>query len=152
MTVRAKVFVDTSVIFAAVFSPEGGSRFLFRLGEIDLLELWVGQSVLQEAEEVLRRKASHTLPELAILLNVVHVSTGGAPSDREIGQAKEFVNYLPDARVLAEALKIAPDWLVTLDRKHFIENPSLARLPFRIGTPGDFLEAFKQIINQTPEP
>jgi predicted nucleic acid-binding protein len=144
MPVKAKVFLDTSVIFAAVFSPDGGSRLLFRLGEIDLLDIWVGQSVLQEADEVVRRKAPHTLPDLAVLLNIVRVSTGSTPGDREYKQAREFVNYLPDVQVLAEALRVAPDWFITLDRKHFLENRLLTALPFRIGSPGDFLEAFKK--------
>jgi predicted nucleic acid-binding protein len=144
MPARAKVFLDTSVIFAAVFSPIGGSRLLFRLGEIGLLDLWVGQSVLQEADEVVRRKAPQTLPDLAILLSTVCVSLGGAPSNHEYEQASELVHYLPDARVLAEALYTAPDWFVTLDRKHFLENRLLEKLPFRFGTPGDFLDIFKQ--------
>ena len=143
MPARAKVFLDTSVIFAAVFSPEGGSRLLFRLGEIGLLDIWVGQSVLHEADEVVRRKVPHTLPDLAFLLSIVRVSLGSTPSSREFEQARELINYLPDARVLAEALCAAPDWFVTLDRKHFLENRFLAELPFRIGTPGDVLEALK---------
>jgi predicted nucleic acid-binding protein len=144
MPARAKIFLDTRVIFAAVFSPEGGSRLLFRLGEIGLLDIWVGQSVLKEADEVVRRKAPHTLPDLAILLSTVHVSLVGAPSSEEYEQARAVVPYLPDARVLAEALCAAPDWFVTLDRKHFLDNPLLAELSFRFGTPGDFLEVFKQ--------
>lgn len=148
MLAKAKIFLDTSVIFAAVFSPDGGSRLLFRLGEADLLDIWVGKSVIREADEVVRRKASHTLPDLAILLDIVHVSTGRAPGIRELKKANELVNYPPDVQVLAEALMVAPDWFITLDRKHFLENRYLAKLPFRIGTPGDFLEAFKQNINK----
>jgi predicted nucleic acid-binding protein len=144
MPVKAKVFLDTSVIFAAVFSPEGGSHLLFRLGEIGLLDLWVGPSVLTEADEVVRRKAPQTLPDLAFLLSMVHISTGSPPGSQEVERVRKIVDYLPDARVLAEALRVAQDWFVTLDQKHFIENRLLAELPFRIGSPGDFLEAFKQ--------
>jgi predicted nucleic acid-binding protein len=144
MPAKAKIFLDTSVIFAAVFSPEGGSRLLFRLGEIGLLDICVGQSVLQEADIVVQRKAPHTLPDLAILLSIVHVSLGGSPGSGEYEQARELVNYLPDVRVLAEAIYAAPDWFITLDRKHFLENSSLTELPFQIGTPGDFLEVFKE--------
>ncbi len=143
MAAKNKLFLDTSVIFAAVYSAEGGSRLLFRLGELDIIELWVGQSVLQEADEVVRRKAPHTLSDLAILLNTTHVNVGSIPGSREFDQAKELVDYLPDVWVLAEAISVAPDWFITLDRKHFLENPSLTKLHFSIGSPGDFLEAFK---------
>jgi predicted nucleic acid-binding protein len=144
MPARAKLFLDTSVIFAAVFSPEGGSRLLFRLGEIGLLDLWVGQSVLQEADEVVRRKAPQTLSDLALLLSIVRISLGSSPGSREYEQARKLVQYPPDARVLAEAMCTAPDWFITMDRKHFLENRLLAKLPFRIGTPGDFLDAFRE--------
>lgn len=83
-------------------------------------------------------------PDLAILLSIVRVSLGNSPGSREYEQARELVHYLPDVRVLAEAICASPDWFVTLDRKHFLENRLLAKLPFQIGTPGDFLEAFKE--------
>jgi len=50
-----KVFLDTSVVFAAVLSPSGGARKLFQLGEARMLGLFVGHAVLRECEEVVRR-------------------------------------------------------------------------------------------------
>ena len=50
-----RVFLDTSVVFAAVLSPTGGSRQLFLLGEVGSLTLIVGPTVLQECEQVVRR-------------------------------------------------------------------------------------------------
>ena len=49
-----RIFLDTSVIFAAVLSETGGARTLFRLGEVGLLQLIVGSNVLRECEEVVR--------------------------------------------------------------------------------------------------
>ena len=47
-----RVFLDTSVIFAAVLSPTGGARKLFLLGEAGLLQLVVGPTVLNECQDV----------------------------------------------------------------------------------------------------
>ena len=45
-----RIFLDTSVVFSAVYSPEGGARKLFLLGEIGALQLIIGPTVLQECE------------------------------------------------------------------------------------------------------
>ncbi len=143
MTPRLKVFLDTSVIFAAVLSPEGGSRLLLQLGEIGLLELVVGPGILQELEGVVRRKAPDTLAGLAAVLEAARITMSQAPGQAETEYAKTLVDHPPDRQVLAEALDATPDWFVTLDRKHFLENAALQALPFRIGTPGDVIEVFK---------
>ncbi|NCT22293.1 PIN domain-containing protein [bacterium] len=131
--------MDTSVIIAALMSPTGGARLLFHLGEAGAIRLFVGKSVLREADEVLRRKAPELLPILAQLLNEAHVEIGEDPSEENIRKAGQLVKYLPDARVLAEALQVQADWFITHDREHFLNNPALADLPFRIGTPGDVI-------------
>jgi predicted nucleic acid-binding protein len=71
-----KVFLDTSVVFAAVLSDQGGARVLFRLAEIGAIRLMIGPSVLKEADEVVRRKAPKSMPLLAQLLDAAHVEIG----------------------------------------------------------------------------
>ena len=70
-----KVFLDSSVVFAAVLSPTGGARKLFQLGEAGLLRLFIGPNVLRECEEVVRRKSLVSLPTLAQLLAIGRVET-----------------------------------------------------------------------------
>lgn len=134
----AKVFLDTSVIFAAVLSPNGGARMVFRLGEIGYLQLMAGKQVLKECEEVVRRKAPQTLPELAVLLDVVNLVVTPEASAEHLERARALVTYPPDALILAEALRAEPDWLLSHDHQHLLSVPAEA-LPFRIGTPGDLL-------------
>ena len=54
---ETRVFLDTSALFAAVLSSGGGARALLKLGESGAIRIWVGPTVLQEADEVFRRKA-----------------------------------------------------------------------------------------------
>jgi len=61
---KPEIFLDTSVIIAALFSETGGARMLFRLGEAGVVTLVVGKITLQEADQVLLRKA----PDLRVLL------------------------------------------------------------------------------------
>jgi predicted nucleic acid-binding protein len=138
-----RIFLDTSVIFAAILSPTGGARELFLLAEAGILTLIVGPTVLMEAEEVVRRKAPGVLSTLAQLLAVSGVETSGRPSSSQIKSARAHVQYVPDARVLAEAIYAHSDWFVTHDKAHFLKDRAKIHLSFEIGTPGDVIQKFK---------
>ena len=131
------------MLFAAVLSPTGGARKLFLLGEAELLELMVGPNVLREADEVVRRKAPASLPLLAQLLEIGKVQTVAAPTSKQIESARRMVAYVPDARVLAEAIRAKADWFVTHDKEHFLKAKAAIHLPLEIGAPGDLLQKFK---------
>ena len=136
-----RVFLDTSVIFSAVYSETGGARKLFRLGEAGAIQLLVGPTVLQEAESVLRRKAPATLPKLAIFMELGGVAVVEKAAPVMLETARKLVSYEPDAFVLAEALGAGPDWFATHDQAHFLKPLGEIDLPFRPGTPGDVIQA-----------
>jgi len=135
-----KVFLDTSVIFSAVLSPKGGARKLLLLGEAGVLRLCVGQNVLRECDEVVRRKAPTSLPVLAMLLEIGGVEISPAHTKEQVKIARSIVEYQPDAYVLAEAIAAEPDWFVTHDRAHFLKENKVSNLDFHIGTPGDLIQ------------
>jgi predicted nucleic acid-binding protein len=143
---RYKVFLDTSVVFAAVLSPGGGARKLFQLGEAKFIQLLIGPNVLRECEDVVRRKKPASLVDLARLLENSLVETVSTSAPKLIEAARLIVIYEPDARVLAEAMQAKPDWFITHDKQHLLKEPSATVLPFRIGTPGDLLQAIKEDI------
>ena len=138
-----RIFLDTSVIFAAVLSESGGARVLFRLGEAGVLQLIVGSNVLRECEEVVRRKVPESLAKLAYLLELGMVEITAQPPDELIEQAKAMVVYQPDAYVLAESMAAEPDWFITHDKAHFLNAELGSKLTFRIGTPGDLIQALE---------
>jgi predicted nucleic acid-binding protein len=144
MTLKSrKVFLDTSVIFAAVLSPTGGARKLFQLGEAGMLKLVIGPNVLRECDEVVRRKVPSSLPALAQLLALGQVETSIAPAKRQIALARSIVEYEPDALVLAEAISARPDWFITHDKEHFLKERKGSNPAFNIGTPGDLIQTLK---------
>lgn len=134
-----RVFLDTSAVFAAVLSATGGARALLKLGESDAIRIYVGPTVLREADEVFRRKAADLLPLLATLLHQAQVAVGPAATAEQGAQAAALVDYAPDARVVAEALACQAEYLVTHDQEHLLRNPRLDVLPCKVGTPGDCL-------------
>jgi predicted nucleic acid-binding protein len=143
MPPKARVFLDTSVLFAAILSEMGGSRLILKLGEADAIHIFVGPRVLQEAEGVLSRKAPQHKGRFALLLDRANVTVGPPPTADALAQASAVVNYAPDAYVVAEAMAATSDYLVSLDRQHLVGNPRAGVLPFPIGTPGDFLAWFR---------
>jgi predicted nucleic acid-binding protein len=138
------LFLDTSVIFAAILSPGGGARRLFQLGEWGLMRLLVGPRVLQECETIVRRKAPQSLPLVALLLDTAKVQQSPVADDASLQKAFGLVSYRPDAYVLAEALTASADWFVTHDKAHLLKILPEESLPIRIGTPGDVLQALAQ--------
>lgn len=134
-----RVFLDTSVLFAAVLSETGGARELLKLGEAGLIALWVGPTVLAEADAVLGRKAPGSKGRFALLLDRAGVQVGPAPTAEQKALALTTISYAPDADVVAEALAAQAGYLVSLDRQHLVGNPQAAALPFPLGTPGDCL-------------
>jgi predicted nucleic acid-binding protein len=140
---KTRVFLDTSVLFAAVWSEGGGSRLILKLGEAGAVSLWVGPCVLQEADAVLKRKSDVSRPLMALLLDRAQVQVGPEAGTEALTQAQSVVEYVPDAQVLAEALELHVDYFVSLDKKHLVGNPGVENLPFAVGTPGEFLEWYR---------
>ncbi len=142
-----EIFLDTSVIIAAVMSPTGGARLLFHLAHAGTVQFLVGKGVLHEAEEVMRRKAPELLGLLAQLLDEAEIEISKPPTPAQKKKAQSLLSYSPDANVLAQAISANPDWLVSHDKEHFIGNPTLEDLPFKIGTPGDVIAWLREYLS-----
>jgi predicted nucleic acid-binding protein len=140
MANRARVFLDTSALFAGIWSAEGGARMLFKLGEVEAVQLLVSPQVLTEAEGVVRRKAPESLGLLAMLLDRSKIEVAQAPSHETVNKALALTDHQGDAEVLAAALSAHIDFFVTLDKAHFLGNSALkSATEFPVGTPGDCL-------------
>ena len=137
-------FLDTSAVIAAVFSATGGARALLKPGESGAIQVWVGPTVLQEADEVFWRTVANLLPLLAALLHQAQTQTAPAATADQQAYAAALVDYAPDAHIVAEALACRADYLVTHDEQHLLRNSRLSVLPWRVGTPGDCLTWVRQ--------
>jgi predicted nucleic acid-binding protein len=138
-TPKLKVFLDSGALFAAILSTADGARLILHLAEGEAVEVVISAHVLAEVENALRRKVPEALGYLALLLDQANCQIVTNPPLEQVHAWEKLVSYLPDAVVLAAAA-VQADYLVTLDRRHLLENPHLASSPpLPIGTPGDFL-------------
>ncbi len=145
MAGKVRVFLDTSALFAGIWSEQGGARMILKLGEMGAIRLLVSPQVIAEIDAVLRRKAPHLLGLLAVLLDAANVEISAQPSEEARKRAADLVEHPGDGLVLAAVLDAQPDYFVTLDRTHFLDNDRLTQaVPFPVGTPGDFLAWWRE--------
>ncbi len=145
MTPIPDIFLDTSALFAGIWSAVSGVRMLLKLGEARAVKLHVSSQVLTEIEAVLRRKSPESLGSLALLLDRSRIKITPESSPVHLRQCESLVDYAPDAQGLAAAWTAVADYFVTLDRKHFLNNQVMqATIPFPVGTPGDCLTWYRK--------
>jgi predicted nucleic acid-binding protein len=145
MTNRPRVFLDTSALFAGIWSREGGGRMVLKLGEAGAVRLLVSPQVIRELEGALRRKAPRAMGALALILDRSAVEITETPSDTAVQNAFKLVDHGGDARILAALMSAGADYFITLDKEHFPENDAVREaIPIPTGTPGDFLDWFRK--------
>ncbi len=110
-----RVFLDANILFSAAKSA-GAVRELLRLLLDGGHECWVDDYVVIEARRNLIAKAPDVLISFEALLKRLRISPAQAP-----GPELKLVNWLPekDRTVLAAAIRLRCDALVTGDRTHF---------------------------------
>ncbi len=121
---------------------------ILKLGEAGVVKLLVSSQVLEEMESVLTRKAPDLLGMLALLLDRSRIQVVPSPPRKILVECMTLVKSRCDAKILAAAWAGKADYLVTLDKKHFLANKALEKaVPFPIGTPGDFIVWFRRRIS-----
>ena len=141
-----KVFLDANVFFAAAGSPTGGSAFVLELAKRERIQIITVLYALVEAERNIQAK----LGEKALDRHYQNLLEGKRKVQNidnvSMKTATELETLLirKDVPILLGAILSNVDFLVTLDRKDFIDNKKLkeADLSFHMVTPGDFLRQY----------
>ncbi len=97
---------------------------ILKLGEAGAIQLLVSSQVLTELDNVLRRKAPKILGVLTLLLDQSGVKIVATPPPEILAECQSLIAYPPDAQVLAAAWNAGCDYFVTLDRRHFLDDPA----------------------------
>ena len=139
---KPKVFLDSSVLIAALLSSRGGSFYILTQMR-DGFSFHINEYVFAEVGEVLKTKfaaQSHLQKNLFLLLGLANVSTISSPSKLDVRRAAKVISK-DDAPILASAL-VHCDYLITLDKEFF--NPSVLANAKKKGlsilTPGSFIQ------------
>ncbi len=105
------------------------------------VELLTSKTVLAEVEKNVRKKLEkYHLDRFFLLADKLAICIG-EPNVKLINQTKKVI-HPKDAVILAEAKRIKADYLITLDKKHFLTDPVRKFLkPQKVLTPRQLLLA-----------
>ncbi len=132
-----RIFLDANILFSAAKS-DGAVRELLRLARHAGHSLWIDDYVATEARRNLLGKGPEAIAALDVLLTQVNISVAQAP-----GSARSELDWLPekDRPVLAAAIRLGCDVLVTGDRSHFGAGYGKTFGAVRIQSPRSLLDA-----------
>jgi len=135
------LFFDSSALMSGILSAKGASRALLVLVESGVLEITISEQVLVETERAIARKAPWVLGDFrqAILASKARIVRDPAPE--EVAEHTHLISHEVDVPILLATMQVKTDYLVTLNSKHFSDDPSVAlNARIRIGTPGEALK------------
>ena len=135
-----KLFMDSSALMAGILSSEGGARALLLLSENHKIDLVVSEQVITEVERNIARKAPKLLPFARELILQAQINILLDPKTETLKDRQDWISHIPDLPILAAAADAQVDFLVTLNTRHFVDDPQAAKKSsLHIGTPGDAL-------------
>ena len=135
-----RVFLDANVYFAGFVSKTGASFFVLKLARRKKLAVVASKVVLREADRNLRLKSdTKTVKAFRRYLQEVKIQVVSTPSEKVLQSCEDYI-HPKDVPVLAAAAQAKVDFLITLDRKHFLTAKAQSYSPkLKIMTSGDFI-------------
>ena len=141
-----KVFFDSSVIIAALLSPDGSSAKILGMCEAGLVKGFISNQVKEEIEKVIVRKFPEFMKFFRAILKISKLKIVKNPGMVRIKEARRWIADVNDAPILAAAKMANIDALLTLDIRHFIKDERVMKKSgLSIMTPADFLKGFIKI-------
>jgi len=117
---QRRIFLDSSVLYAAAFSATGPARRLILRGLEGSVTLVISDLVLEETKRNLTKNAPVALPYFTILADLFSpVITN--PTKADVFKAAQIV-HLKDAPIVAAAAKAKAGYLATHDVKHLLNH------------------------------
>ncbi|TSC75129.1 MAG: hypothetical protein G01um101430_630 [Parcubacteria group bacterium Gr01-1014_30] len=139
-----RLFLDANVFFAAVKSQKGGSRLILDLAQHGKMKIVTVRHALREAERNIEDKLGEKyLLEYYRIIKESRVSVQAVDklSEGAILELKKVI-VEKDIPIIVGAFQSGCEFLITLDRKHLLDNESLRNFPFKVLTPGEFIQTY----------
>jgi predicted nucleic acid-binding protein len=146
---RPDLFFDSSALFAGIVSASGAGRALLLLAEAGQVTITVSEQVVAETERAIARKLPRALPDFREAVRATGLRIVRDPSPDEIETHLDVIAHRADVPIVVAAMQIQTGYLVTLNRRHFIDDPAAAeRSGLCIGTPGDALAWLRRTLSE----
>jgi predicted nucleic acid-binding protein len=125
-----KVFVDSSVFFAAAYSQTGSARDLFLAALGNRVTLVVSSFVLTETRRNLERSAPQVLPSFERLRDSIPLLVI-EPTEGLVRETTELINP-KDAPIVAGARTVNATHLATYDKRDLLSRAELILASYKI--------------------
>ncbi len=130
------IFLDSSALISGIISSQGAARALLLLGEDNKIQITISEQIIVEVERNIARKLPKILPFAREMILRANIRILRDPSIDEVQRHLDWIDHVPDVPVLVAAIHAQVDFLVTLNTRHFLNDPEVARRSgLKIGTP-----------------
>lgn len=144
-----RIFLDSGVFLEGILSPWSASRGILILSRRMVFKIILAEYVRGEVEhnllELLARDprlANEAIDAFSKLLQLLKPEFVPLPTKEEVDQQRHLIRHQVDVPVLVSALKVAPDWFLTTNTRHFTKQVA-ARTQLKIVTPQEFMKSLK---------
>jgi predicted nucleic acid-binding protein len=146
------IFFDSSALISGIISTQGAARALLLLAEDEKILITVSEQVITEVERNIARKAPKAVQFARETILSAKIRILRDPRIEEVFDHRDWINHPADVPILVAAARARVDFLATLNTKHFIDDPKVARRSgLRIGTPGDALAWVREQLSKSSE-
>jgi putative PIN family toxin of toxin-antitoxin system len=135
---KIRVFVDTNVLIAGIASVSGASGTVLDLCEAGIVQMVISRQVLIEADRNISSKLPGLVEPFRRFIRDLAPLMMEEPSPASLEKCEGLVDR-KDAAILATALDAEADFLITLDKKHFLKASIPPALGIKVLSPGEFL-------------
>lgn len=136
-----KIFLDASVIIAAMLSPTGGSAKVIKLGRLNSWAQIVSQTVIDEVKDH-SEKIGKSSEEINQFIKDNHILVRKRITTSETESLTGLIDKT-DMHLIAGANLTDCDYLITLDKKHLLKETIKDTFkPLKIVNPEEFLQNY----------
>jgi predicted nucleic acid-binding protein len=144
---KLNLFLDSSVLFTGIASETGAARVLLLLAESEHITVTISEQVVAETERAIARKVPQALNDFREAIKASKVRIVRDPSLEDVTQHLDIISHSADVPILLAAKNDQADYLVTLNRRHFMDDPGVTqRSGVKIVTPGEALSIIRKQI------
>jgi putative PIN family toxin of toxin-antitoxin system len=143
-TQKIKVFIDTNVLIAGVNSVTGASATILDLCEARVLQMVVSRQVLIEADRNFAAKFPQLVGRFRQFMHNLAPLMVEDPTPESMEKAATIIDR-KDAPILAAAENANVDFLITLDKKHFLNPKTRQKVMLKVVSPIEFLQSFEKL-------
>ncbi len=146
---KPSLFVDSSALFAGVVSSSGAARALLLLAESQQITITVSEQVIVETERAVARKVPQALRYFRETLRATRLHIVPDPPREQIDAHADIIRHQADVPIVVAAIRAGVDYLVTHNRRHFLDDAGVAtRSGLSIGAPGEALAWVRAHLSQ----